>query len=176
MGSLFRCCKCCVEGLSVIGNSVEEEFVVLLLANLPESLNMLVTALKANTVIPSMNNEMECLLCGEINEGAKQFCTKAMTSCFKKSIKCYQCGKMEPIKHNCCFLCSENRKSRHHQGKKHCLMYCDINLKHQIDVSVGDGCLLIETGRGIIRLKMELPNKKVKIANYCMFYSCHTTC
>ena len=50
-----------------------------------------------------------------------------------------------------------------------CHMCCDKefyetleDLKHPIEVSVGDGCSLKATGRGIIYLKMELPNEKVK--------------
>ena len=44
------------DGLSIIGDPVkEEDRVVHLLASLPESFNMLVTALEANTEVPKMD-------------------------------------------------------------------------------------------------------------------------
>ena len=51
------------EGLSVIGDPVsEEDRVVYLLASLPESYNMLVTALEANVDVPKMEVVTERLL------------------------------------------------------------------------------------------------------------------
>ena len=47
----------------MIGDPVsEEDRVVHLLASLPESFNMLVTALEANPEVPKMENATECLL------------------------------------------------------------------------------------------------------------------
>ena len=51
------------EGLSVVGDPVtEEDRVVHLLASLPESYNMLVTALEANVDVPRMELITECLI------------------------------------------------------------------------------------------------------------------
>ena len=51
------------EGLSVIGDAVkEEDRVVHLLASLPESFNMFITALEVNTDVPSMDVVTERLL------------------------------------------------------------------------------------------------------------------
>ena len=51
------------DGLSIIGDPVkEEDHVVHLLASLPESFNMLVTALEANTEVPKMDIVTERLL------------------------------------------------------------------------------------------------------------------
>ena len=51
------------EALAVIGDPVsEEDHVVHLLASLPESFNMLVTALEANPEVPKMESVTERLL------------------------------------------------------------------------------------------------------------------
>ena len=51
------------EGLSVVGDLVnEEDRVVHLLASLPESYNMLVTALEVKAEIPKMEVVTECLI------------------------------------------------------------------------------------------------------------------
>ena len=87
------------EGLSVIGDPVkEEDRVVHLLASLPESFNMLVTALEANTDVPSMDVVTERLLHEERKlkdrEGSGLSHENAMTSRFKrKSVECFHCGK-----------------------------------------------------------------------------------
>ena len=51
------------DGLSIVGDPVtEEDRVVYLLASLPESYNMLVTALEANADVPKMEVVTERLL------------------------------------------------------------------------------------------------------------------
>ena len=203
------------EGLSVIGDPVgEEDRVVHLLASLPESFNMLVTALEANADIPRMDVVTERLLHEERKlkdrEDSGPSHEKAMMSRFKKrSVECYHCGKMGHIKRDCRFLSAEKQKSRfNRQGKQRankvtvnesssdseiealmishnmlsvsatrkwvvdsgasCHMCCDSglfetleNLKHPIDVSVGDGHSLKATGRGIISLNMRLSFEKL---------------
>ncbi len=83
------------DGLSVIGDPVEEEDrVVHLLASLPDSFNMLVTALEASSNVPSIDVVTERLLHEERKmkdrEDSGESHEKAMTSHFKrKSVKCH---------------------------------------------------------------------------------------
>ena len=105
------------EGLSVIGDPVkEEDRVVHLLASLLESFNMLVTALEANTDVPSMDVVTEHLLHEERKrdrEGSGSSHEKAMTSRFKrKSVECFHCGKPGHLKHNCRLLSADKQKFR----------------------------------------------------------------
>ena len=104
------------EALAVIGDPVsEEDRVVHLLASLPESFNMLVTALEANPEVPKMESVTERLLHEERkmkdrkeNEGGH---TKAMMAhnSFgqKKKFTCHYCGKPGHFKRNCRKLASE---------------------------------------------------------------------
>ena len=101
--------------LSVIGDHIsEEDRVVYLLASLPESYSMLVTALEANSEVPKMEFVTEKLLheerksLGLVQEndgsaGVKQEKTY-YTKKSKKSFKCHHCGKEGHIKKNCHFL------------------------------------------------------------------------
>ena len=98
------------EGLAVIGDPVsDEDRVVHLLASLPESFNMLVTALEANPEVPKMENVTERLLHEERKtkdreeiEGGR---TKALTAHNnfgqKKKFTCHYCGKPGHFKRNC---------------------------------------------------------------------------
>ena len=98
------------EGLAVIGDPVsDEDRVVHLLASLPESFNMLVTALEANPEVPKMENVTERLLHEEQKtkdrEEIEGGCTKAMTAHNnfgqKKKFTCHYCGKPGHFKRNC---------------------------------------------------------------------------
>ena len=110
--------------LSVIGDPVEEEdHVVHLLASLPESFGMLVTALEANTDVPKMDIMTECLLHEErkINsrDDSELTSERAMTShSRRKLVKCHHCGKLGHIKRNCRLLFSEEMKSKSHRHGK----------------------------------------------------------
>ena len=109
------------DGLSVIGDPVEEEDrVVHLLASLPESFDMLVTALEANIDVPKMDVVTERLLHEERKMKGRDVFEpsgeKAMTShSRKKSMKCHHCGKLGHIKRNCRLLSSEEQKFKSHR-------------------------------------------------------------
>ena len=96
------------DALSVIDDPVsEEDRVVHLLASLPESFNVLVTALEANPDVPKWEVVTERLLHEErkINDrdGSSNDTTKAMPvhSRSRKSIKCYYYGKLGHFRRNC---------------------------------------------------------------------------
>ena len=85
------------EELAVIGDPVnEEDSVVHLLASLPESYNMLVTALEANADVPQMAVVTEGLLHEEKEQKDREDSDrtqKVLTVGSKKDIKCYYCKK-----------------------------------------------------------------------------------
>ena len=94
------------EELAVIGDPVKEDRVVHLLASLPESYNMLVTALEANSEVPQMEVITERLLHEESKhkdqEDSGRSHMKAMTvTRSKMEVKCYHCNKLCHIKRNC---------------------------------------------------------------------------
>ena len=97
--------------LSVIGDPVpEEDRVVHLLASLPDSYNMLVTALEANEDVPKMESVTERLLHEErklkqrAEVGASTSSESAMTGkqqTKRKGPKCHHCGRFGHIRRNC---------------------------------------------------------------------------
>ena len=111
--------------LAVIGNPVEEEEdrVVHLLASLPESYNVLVTVLEANSEVPKMEVVTERLLHEERKqkekEGRTSSSSKALSvSRSKKVPKCFHCGKPGHIKKNCCLLATDNGKTKRSKGSQ----------------------------------------------------------
>ena len=104
--------------LSVIGNSLnEKDRVVHLLASLPESYDMLVTALEASQDVPKWALVTERLLYEENKMRKKQTSgakSKAMTSKHhinKKGSKCFHSGKFEHLKCNCRLLGEDSKES-----------------------------------------------------------------
>ena len=114
------------DGLSVAGAPVsEEDRVVHLLASLPESYNMLVTAFEANPDVPKMEVVTERLLHEEQKQqdraGAGISDEKAMTTeqrSKRKGPRCHYCRKFGHIKRDCYELAQDEKMSKSCQKKK----------------------------------------------------------
>ena len=112
--------------LAIIGDPLDEENKVHLLASLPKSYDMLVTALEAIPEVSKMEIVMERLLHEESkhkNDDTKESLEnlKAMTGkhqSVQRGEKCYHCGKLGHIKKNCYDLRKENDKTVNEKGKK----------------------------------------------------------
>ena len=95
--------------LAVIGSPVEEEDrVVHLLASLPESYGVLVTALEASSrsEVPKMEVVTERLLHEEQKQKEKDSQESSSMALYasrlkKGMVKCYHCGKLGHLKRNC---------------------------------------------------------------------------
>ena len=104
--------------LSVVGDPLyKEDRVVYLLASLPESYNMLVTALEVNAEVPKMVIVTERLLHEECRQkGCADTLMngeKAMTSEQRsrwKGVRCHYCKRIGHIKRDC-FKLAADRKS-----------------------------------------------------------------
>ena len=111
--------------LAVIGDRVtEEDQVVHLLASLPESFNMLVTALEANPEVPKMETVTKCLLHEERKvkdrEDTRPAKLKAMTAQGqKRKFTCHHCGKPGHFRRNCRKLAADNKKKGKPGKEKH---------------------------------------------------------
>lgn len=97
------------DGLSIAGDPVaEEDRVVHLLASLPDSFNMLVTALEANSEMPKMKVVTERLLHKErklkerADAGGSSAALMVEWQPRRKGPQCHYCGKFAYIKRNCC--------------------------------------------------------------------------
>ena len=106
------------EKLSVIGDSLnEEDRVVHLLTSLPESYDMLETALEASQEVPKWALVTERLLYEENKMKEKQTGgaeSKVMTSKHhinKKGPKCFHCSKFGHLKRNCRLLEEDSKES-----------------------------------------------------------------
>ena len=100
--------------LSVIGSPVsDEDRVVHLLASLPESYSMLVTALEASAEVPQMEVVTERLIHEERKlkerESAGGSREEAMYTKSRKGPKCHHCGRYGHIKRNCDQRAQEKR-------------------------------------------------------------------
>ena len=116
--------------LAVIGDPVVEEHrAVHLLASLPESFNMLVTALGASPEVPKMEVVMERLLHEERKardswEDTLSTKIKVMIAeGQKRKFTCHYCGKPSHFKCNCRKLAADRKgnlvlNKRHHQANK----------------------------------------------------------
>ena len=106
------------EELAVVGDPMkEEDQVVHLLASLPESFNVLVTALEANADVPKMEVVTERLLHEERKhqDNAGSSSSKALSvSRQKKGPRCFHCGKPGHYRRDCRQLKAENEKSKPH--------------------------------------------------------------
>ena len=115
------------DSLSVVEDPIsEEDRVVHLLASLPDSYNVLVTALKASEDVPKMKVVTERLLHEErkLKEraGTSASAEKAMNSrqrTKKKVLCCHHCGKLGHIKRNCRELNGENSSQKEKRGSNH---------------------------------------------------------
>ena len=112
---------------SIVGDPIkEEDRVVHLLASLPPSFDVLVTALEASEDVPKMEMVTERLLREEIKLKEKGACggtahdMKALTSTQrprKKGPICNDCGKVGHIKRNCCDL-QRKKEEVSYRGKQ----------------------------------------------------------
>ena len=104
------------EELAVVANPIEEEQqVVNLLASLPESYSILVTALEANPEVPKMEVVMERLLHEERKQKDEDGPSKSLFGS-GRTIRCFHCNKMGHIKKNCHFLAADYGKRK--EGKR----------------------------------------------------------
>ena len=108
--------------LSVIGDKiVDDDQVIILLASLPDSYNVLVTALEANENVPAMEIVTERLLNTERMMGARGHDEKAMTV-QKRGPRCYSCKEFGHIKAECPKArkpqVQQSSKKRYHDKKK----------------------------------------------------------
>ena len=88
--------------LSVIGEAIsEEDRVVYLLASLPESYNVLVTALEASVDVPRLAVVIERLLHEEAKMKSRISHEGALTTSFKKKPRCHFCKKPGHFKRDC---------------------------------------------------------------------------
>ena len=121
-GSVQQHIKCMSEicdELSAIGETVgEEDRVVYLLASLPESYNVLVTALEANADVPSLAVVRERLLHEESKMKSKPSQEEALAVNFKKKLRCHFCNKPGHFKKDCEELAKLRGQAKPVQVKK----------------------------------------------------------
>ena len=125
------------DSLSVVGDPVaEEDRVVHLLASLPESYNMLVTALEASVEVPKLELVTERLLHEERKlrdrEGATAGSVKAMTvkQPYKKGPKCHYCKRFGHIRRNCRKFAQDNKPDSNEKEKS--------SVKHRANTARAD--------------------------------------
>lgn len=113
--------------LSVIGSPInDEDRVVHLLASLPESFSMLVTALQSNAVVPDMEVVTERLLHEEskineksVSDDKQENALSVRSKRFNKNkLTCHLCGKVGHIKKNCWNLKRPKEKANFSQYRK----------------------------------------------------------
>ena len=125
------------DSLSVVGDPIaEEDRVVHLLASLPESYNMLVTALEASVEVPKLELVTERLLHEERKlrdrEGATAGSVKAMTvkQPYKKGPKCHYCKRFGHIRRNCRKFAQDNKPDSNEKEKS--------SVKHRANTARAD--------------------------------------
>ena len=121
-GSVQQHIKCMSEicdEMSAISETVsEEDRVVYLLASLPESYNVLVTALEANADVPSLAVVRERLLHEESKMKSKPSQEEALAVNFKKKLRCHFCNKPGHFKKDCEELAKLRGQAKPVQVKK----------------------------------------------------------
>ena len=144
--------------LAVIGDPVmEEDRVIHLLASLPDSFDMLVTALEALADVPAMEIVIERLRHEErkINDRSGGMHEKALASRGGKGPKCYHCKRFGHIKRNCPEL--ETNMSSTRPGKFKACKACskqDISsdddvallVQHALSTSVSAKNWIVDSG------------------------------
>ena len=114
------------EALAIIGDPVtEEDHVVHLLASLPDSFNMLVTALEANPEVPKMENVTERLLHEERKRkdrkesyGGANNAMMTLNGKARMCNKCHYCSKPCHMKCECRKLAADNKKKESKERKE----------------------------------------------------------
>ena len=110
------------DALSVAGETVsEEDRVIYLLASLPESFNVLVTALDANEDVPKLEVVTERILHQERKSKERSEASpgteSAMTSRRHKPMRCHHCGRLGHIKRYCKDLKAEKEGQKDEKKK-----------------------------------------------------------
>ena len=110
--------------LAVIGDAInEEDRVINLLASLPDSFSTIVTALEAIDKVPSWESVTERLLHEEekLNHGKNEFVeNKSLVTRhnFKRSIKCFECGKLGHMKKDCRLFIQKCKRENYNSYSK----------------------------------------------------------
>lgn len=145
--------------LSIVGDPItDEDRVVYLLASLPESYNMLVTALESNEDVPKMEVVTERLLheerklknrAGNTDVSSEKAMTVKQRSC-KKGPKCHYCGKIGHIRRDCWDLNGKkaDKSQKELRYSKHKANKAEAK-KHDYDSSSSDTVGLIVTHAGL---------------------------
>ena len=142
------------DSLAAVGDAVsEEDRVVHLLASLPESFSVLVTALEANAEVPRMETVTERLLHEEMKLKERRPAEqerhstqeKAMTShSRKKGPKCHHCGRFGHIKRNCWELKAKtDGDQKDGKGSKHKAYKAQVKQREHSDESDESSVLVV---------------------------------
>ena len=106
--------------LLVIGDNIDDaDRVVYLLASLPDSYEMLVTALEASVEVPNMETAIEWLLHEErkMKEKDQRSISAATPQEVmsvrhkKRGLRCYFCNKLGHKQQNCYMICTNEKRS-----------------------------------------------------------------
>lgn len=142
------------DALSIAGETIsEEDRVVYLLASLPETYNVLVTALEAHADVPKLEVVTERILHQERKSndrgGASATGEGALTSRGfsrqKSKVKCHHCGKLGHIKKFCRKLKAEKEKSEGSEKAAVSAVKEDSDSESSVLISVADQALSVSS-------------------------------